>query len=83
MVKLFQKIVKAYKSYVLYKRCKRAIKRADRQAVTTGKKQLVIMYGGKPLVVSKQHLKQKIKEGAFCKGFTPEKAESLAIYKTR
>lgn len=83
MVKLFQKIVKAYKSYVLYRRCKRAIKRADRQAVTTGKKQLVIMYGGKPLVVSKQHLKQKIKEGAFCKGFTPEKAESLAIYKTR
>ncbi len=83
MVKLFQKIVKAYKSYVLYKRCKRAIKRADRQAVTTGKKQLVIMYGSKPLVVSKQHLKQKIKEGAFCKGFTPEKAESLAIYKTR
>lgn len=83
MVKLFQKIVKAYKSYVLYRRCKRAIKRADRQAVVTGKKQLVIMYGGKPLVVSKQHLKQKIKEGAFCKGFTPEKAESLAIYKTR
>lgn len=83
MVKLFQKVVKAYKSYVLYKRCKRAIKRADRQAVTTGKKQLVIMYGGKPLVVSKQHLKVKIKEGAFCKGFTPEKAESLAIYKTR
>ena len=83
MVKLFQKIVKAYKSYVLYKRCKRAIKRADRQATVTGKKQLVIMYGGKPLIVSKQHLKQKIKEGAFCKGFTPEKAESLAIYKTR
>lgn len=83
MVKLFQKIVKAYKSYVLYKRCRRAIKRADRQAVTTGRKQLVIMYGGKPIVVSKQHLKEKIKEGAFCKGFTPEKAESLAIYKTR
>lgn len=83
MVKLFQKIVKAYKSYVLYRRCKRAIKRAERQAVTTGKKQLVIVYGGKPLVVSKQHLKAKIKEGAFCKGFTPEKAESLAIYKTR
>lgn len=48
-----------------------------------GQKWLVLMYGGKPLVVSKQHLKAKIKEGAFCKGFTPEKAESLAIYKTR
>lgn len=83
MVKIIEKWVKAYKSYVLYKRCNRAIKRADRQAVTTGRKQLVIMYGGKPIVVSKQHLKAKIREGAFCKGFTPEKAESLAIYKTR
>lgn len=83
MVKIIEKWVKAYKSYVLYRRCKRAIKRADRQATVTGKKQLVIMYGNKPLVVSKQHLKAKIKEGAFCRGFTPEKAESLAIYKTR
>lgn len=83
MVKFFSNIVKAFKSYVLYLRCKRAIKRADRNAVVTGKKWLVLMYGGKPIVVSKQHLKSKIKEGAFCKGFTPEKAEALAIYKTR
>lgn len=83
MVKIFQNIVRTYRSYVLYRRCKRAIRRADRQAVTTGRKQLVIMYAGKPIVVSKQHLKEKIKEGAFCKGFTPEKAEALAIYKTR
>lgn len=83
MVKIIEKWVSTYKSYVLYKRCKRAIKRADQQATVTGKKQLVIMYGSKPLVVSKQHLKEKIKEGAFCKGFTTEKAESLAIYKTR
>lgn len=83
MVKFFRKIAKAYKSMMLYIRCKRAIKRADRRAVVTGKKQLVLMYGGKPLVVSKQHLKAKIKEGAFRKGFSAEKAESLAIYKTR
>lgn len=82
MVKIIEKWVKAYKSMVLYIRCKRAIKRANRQAVVTGKKQLVIMYGGRPIVVSKQHLKAKIKEGAFRKGFTPEKAEQLAIYKT-
>lgn len=84
MVKIFFNIVKAFKSYVLYLRCKRAIKRADRNAVVTGKKWLVLMYGGKPIVVSKQHLKSKIKGGgAFCKRFTPEKAEALAIYKTQ
>lgn len=76
-------IIRLIKEITLYCRCKRAIKRAERQAVVTGKKQLVLMYGGKPIVVSKQHLKQKIKEGAFVKGFTPEKAEGLAIYKTR
>ncbi len=68
---------------LLYIRCKRAIRHADKQAVVTGKKQLVIMYGSKPLVVSKQHLKKLIREGVFVKGFTPEKAEALAIYKTR
>ena len=83
MVNIFKKLVKMYGSTVLYIRCKRAIKRADKQAVITGKKQLVIMYGSKPLVVSKQHLKKLIREGAFVKGFTPEKAEALAIYKTR
>lgn len=75
--------MKAYKSLVLYIRCKRAIKRANRQAIVTGKKQFVIMYGGKPLVVSKQYLKEKIKEGVFREGFTANKAEALAIYKTR
>lgn len=68
---------------MLYTRCKRAINRADRNALMTGKKQLVLMYDGKPIVVSKQHLKKIIREGAFAKGFTPEKAEALAIYKTR
>lgn len=76
-------MVKFFNRLMLYTRCKRAIKRADKQAVITGKKQLVIMYGSKPLVVSKQHLKKLIREGTFVKGFTPEKAEALAIYKTR
>ncbi len=83
MVKIFKNIVTACNSYTLYIRCKRAIKRADRQAIVTGKKQMVLMYGSKPLVVSKQHLKKLIREGTFVKGFTPEKAEALAIYKTR
>lgn len=68
---------------LLYIRCKRATRHADKQAVVTGKKQLVIMYGGEPLVVSKQRLKKLIRKGVFAKGFTPEVAEALAIYKTR
>lgn len=74
--------VRAYKSMVYYRRCKRAIKRADRRAVSTGKKQLVLICDGKPVVMSKQRVKKLIKEGYFVKGFTAEKAEALAIYKT-
>ncbi|MEG1998983.1 MAG: hypothetical protein RR015_03105 [Bacteroidales bacterium] len=82
MVKIIQKTVSAGKSLLLYWRCKYAITRADRQAITTGRKQLVIMYDGKPIVVSKQHLKRAIKSGAFRKGFTIENAEKMAIHKT-
>lgn len=77
------KFIDNFKKWITYRRVQRAIKEADRQQVITGKKQLVMMYDGKPIVVSKQHLKRTIKLGAYCKGFTPEKAESLAIYKTR
>lgn len=68
---------------MLYIRCKKAIRHAKRQAVITGKKQLVLMYGGKPIVVSKQHLKKQIQQRKFAKGFTPAKAEALAIFKTQ
>lgn len=79
MVKFFRN----FKKWITYLRVKKAIKEADRQQVLTGKKQLVMMYDGKPIVVSKQHLKRTIKAGAYRKGFSPERAESIAIYKTR
>lgn len=77
------KFIRDFAKWITYLRVKKAIKEADIQQTLTGKKQLVIMYDGKPIVVSKQHLKRTIKEGAYVHGFTPEKAESLAIYKTR
>jgi len=76
-------MVKVFKSWLNYRRCQRAIRRADRLAVTTGRKQLVLMYDGRPVVMSKQHLKKMIREHKFMKGFTPQQAEQLAIYKTR
>lgn len=79
MVKFFRNFHK----WITYLRVKKAIKEADRQQIITGKKQLVLMYAGKPIVVSKQHLKKTIRAGAYQKGFTPEKAESIALYKTR
>ncbi len=83
MVKFIKKCGEALWSLRNYRRCRRAIREADRRLATTGHKQLVIMYDGRPMVISKRALKARIKAGYFRKGFTPEKAEALAIYKTR
>lgn len=83
MVKLFRKLLANYRSWILYKRCERAKIHADKQARITGKKQLVLMYGGRPIVVSKQHLKRQIAFGMFAKGFSIQKAEQGAIYIAR
>lgn len=83
MVNIIKKWIAFARSLANYRRCRRAIREADRRLVTTGQKQLVIMYGGKPLTIAKRQLKEKIKDHFFERGFTPEKAEALAIYKTR
>ena len=83
MVNILKKLSKAYQSMVLYIRCKRAIHKADYLALTTGKKYLVLMSGGRPVVISKQRIKALIKKGGFVKGFTPTKAEEIAIYIAR
>ncbi len=94
MVKFIQKLDQLFtwikeliNSALLYWRCKKAIKRADYRAVTTGRKQLVLIQQGRPVVVSKQHLKnqiqQKKSQKGFKKGFTIQKAESMAIYITK
>ena len=63
-------------------RLKRAKLRANRQKAETGRKQFVLLYKGKPIVVSKQHLKQSIAAGCYEKGFTIQKAEKISIYQT-
>ena len=83
MIKTFKKLVAAWKSMLLYVRCKRAIRKADRMAVVTGKKWLVLVSRGKPVVVSKQCIRRLIKQGYFTRDFTPAKAEEIAIHKTR
>lgn len=82
MVKFISKTIELIKSAINYRRCKAAIKKADRLKVTTGRKQLVLMSRGKPVVVSKQSLKRSIMQHGFRKGFTIQDAERIAIYQT-
>lgn len=73
-------MVTFFKALLFDWRVKRAIRRADRKARIYGMKFLVLVFKGKPEVVSKQGIKQLIKKGRFSKEFTPQKAEEIAIH---
>lgn len=75
-------VIQLIKDLIFNFRIKRAILRADRNKAETGKKQLVMLYKGKPIVVSKQYLKKCIAAGNYQKGFTVATAEKMALYKT-
>lgn len=74
-------MVKKYFQALLFDwRKKRAIKKAQDDAKLYGKKFLVLVFNGKPVVVSMQGIKQMIRRHRFSKDFTPEKACKCAIY---
>lgn len=71
---------KFFKALVFDWRKKRAIRKAQNDAQLYRKKFLVLVFKGKPTVVSMQGLKQMIRQHRFSKDFTAEKAHKLAIY---
>ena len=64
-------------------RMRRAIRKANWMFEKTGAKFFCLWYKGRPLVKSKQNLKELIKEGTFTKGLTIQDIEKLAFYCTR
>lgn len=73
-------VKKYFKAIVFEWRLKRAKKKADRDAALYGKKFLVVVFGGKPVVVSMQGIKKLIRQHRFTKGFTAGKAEKCALH---
>ena len=55
---------------------------ADRRRAVSGQKHLVINLNGRPVVVSKQHIKRLVREGVYRKGVTAADIEAIAIYRT-
>lgn len=60
-----------------------AIRKANWMFEKTGAKFYCLWYKGKPLVKSKQNLKELVKQGVFQKGMSIHDIENLAFYKTR
>lgn len=76
----FGAVPKYFKALVFEWRLKRAKKKAASDAALYGKKFLVVVFGGKPVVVSMQAIKKLIRQHRFREGFTAEKAEKCALY---
>lgn len=74
-------MVKKYFLALIFEwRKKRAVRKAQHDADLYRKKFLVIVFNGKPVVVSMQGLKSLIHKHRFARGFSAEKAAKLAIY---
>lgn len=61
-------------------RVRRAIRKAQRSANQHRRKFLVLLWGGRPRVISMQDVKQLIRQHRFTKGFTAETARQVAIF---
>lgn len=77
------KNIKAYFRAVIFDcRLRHCRREADRRRALSGQKQLVIVLNRRPVVVSKQLIKQLVRQGMYRKGVTAAQIEANAIYRT-
>ena len=76
MVKFIKKVIFSY-------RLGREIKKAERRKAATGKKQFVINVCGKPMCVSKEHIRRLVAQGYYKEGVTVADIAAKALYKAQ
>ena len=79
---LFKNIRTYFRALIFDCRLRHCRREADRRRALSGQKQLVIVLNRRPVVVSKQHIKQLVREGMYRKGVTAADIEAKAIYRT-
>lgn len=79
---IFKKIKAYFRAVVFDCRFRHCRREADRRWAISGQKHLVIVLNRRPMVVSKQHIKQLVREGMYRKGVTAADIETKAIYRT-
>lgn len=73
-------VTKLFQAWLFDFRKKRAIRKAQKEANLHRRKYIVLVWGGRPSVVSMQGVKRLIRQHRFTKGFTAETAIKMAIY---
>ena len=81
-MKLFRNIKTYFRAVVFDCRLRHCRREADRRRAVSGQKHLVINLNGRPVVVSKQHIKRLVREGVYRKRVTAADIEAIAIYRT-
>jgi len=64
-------------------RYERAVKKAVKVQGLTGRKQFVIMYKGRPVVISKRKIRTLVATHYFAKGMTVQDIERKALFVTK
>lgn len=76
-------MVKFIKALVFNYRLKKEIRKADECKAATGKKHFVLNVCGRPVCVSKEHIRNLINQGFYREGVTVADIAAVALYKAR
>lgn len=81
-MKLFNNIRAYFRALIFDFRLAHCRREADRLRALSGRKHLVIVMNRRPVVISKQAIKNLLRDGSFRRGVTPAHIEARAIYRT-
>jgi hypothetical protein len=76
-------MIRFIKNILFQRNLKKVIANAISIADKTGRKQLVIIFNSKPVVLSKQDLTRMIRQGKFQKGVSVQDIEKKALFITK
>ena len=79
---IFKSIKSYFRAVVFDCRLRHCRREADRRRALSGQKQLVIVLNRRPVVASKRHIKQLVREGMYRRGVTAADIEAKAVYRT-
>ena len=83
MIALIQSLIKKYRANKLKKEVNKAIDKACSLREKTGRKYLVIMHKGHPIIQTKRNLQTLIRRRYFKKGTTIQDIEKVALFITK
>lgn len=81
-MKFLQNLKNYFRAVIFDCRLRHCRREAERRRALGGQKQLVIVLNRRPIVVSKQRIKQLVREGMYRRGVTAADIEAKAIYRT-